>query len=222
MELGQCRHPRTGSIDIWAQNFLNVNRHSYVETSPGGDGCAIWGLSAEDTAELNWGFALPIDDKSVTVELRRHSQGIVAVTGLQLNTVEELANIDKGVAWALVWGDRREAAAAARKEEEASEEAEGVPLERALADVENVLLEPAPVADATPEPVVTVASPSIDVETPAAAVADKPAEARPPPPPLEITLTRLTKTDHSPEDLAGRQRQARERPLSLPAGAGFG
>ncbi len=26
MELGHCRHPRTGSIDIWAQNFLDVNR----------------------------------------------------------------------------------------------------------------------------------------------------------------------------------------------------
>ena len=144
MELGHCRHPRTGSIDIWAQNFLDVNRHSYVETTPGGDGCVIWGLSAEGTAELNWGFALPIDDKPVTVELRRRALRIVAVTGLQLNAVEELANIDKGVDWALVWGDRREAAAAARRREEASEEVEGVPLELALADVANILLEPAP------------------------------------------------------------------------------
>jgi hypothetical protein len=144
MELGNCRHPRTGSIEIWAQNFLNVN-HSYVEASPGGDGCVIWGLSAEGTSEVNWGFALSIDGKPVTVELRRRAQMIVAVTGLQLNAVGELAEIDKGVDWALVWRDRREAAAAARKEEEASEEAEGVPLERALADVENVLLEPAPV-----------------------------------------------------------------------------
>ena len=96
IELGHCRHPRTGSIDIWAQNFLDVNRHSYVEATPGGDGCVIWGLSAEGTAELNWGFALPIDDKPITVELRRRASRIVAVTGLQLNAVEELAEYRQG------------------------------------------------------------------------------------------------------------------------------
>lgn len=118
IDLGNCRHPRTGSIDVWAQNFLDVNRHSYVEATPGGDGCVIWGLSDEGAAELNWGFALSIDDKPITVELRRSASQVIAVTGRQLNAVEELANIDKGVDWALVWGDRRMAAAASAREEE--------------------------------------------------------------------------------------------------------
>lgn len=106
------------------------------------------------------------------------------MTGRQLNAVEELANIDKGVDWALVWGDRHMAAAASAREEEI------VPPESTPGD-----------EVVAPEPAVIVASPPLDardcdpgvaVETKSTAAA-KAVEASPPPPALEITLTRLTK-----------------------------
>ena len=72
----------------------------------------IWGLTAEGTADVDWKFALAIDGKQIAVELFRHTAKILPVTGLRLDAVEELANIDKGSTWALAWGDRREAQAA--------------------------------------------------------------------------------------------------------------
>ena len=52
MSLDDCRHPRTRSIDIWAQNFLDVTCESYAEATPSGDGITIWGLTAKDTAPV--------------------------------------------------------------------------------------------------------------------------------------------------------------------------
>ena len=46
--------PRTSapiSIDIWAQNFLDVGRHSYSEVTPSGTGCRIWGLADRRAAQ---------------------------------------------------------------------------------------------------------------------------------------------------------------------------
>ena len=53
MSLDDCRHPRTRSIDIWAQNFLDVTCESYAEATPSGDGIRIWGLTAEGTADID-------------------------------------------------------------------------------------------------------------------------------------------------------------------------
>ena len=33
IDLDHCRHPDTGSIDVWAQNFLDVARHTYTEVT---------------------------------------------------------------------------------------------------------------------------------------------------------------------------------------------
>ena len=46
IDLDHCRHPDTHSIDVWAQNFLDVARHTYSEVTPTGAGCRIWGLTA--------------------------------------------------------------------------------------------------------------------------------------------------------------------------------
>ena len=34
IDLDHCRHPDTHSIDVWAQNFLDVARASYSEVTP--------------------------------------------------------------------------------------------------------------------------------------------------------------------------------------------
>ena len=75
MDLGNCRHPRTRSIDIWAQNFLDVTSESYAEATPSGDGIMIWGLTRQGRpAEVNWKFALEIDGKAIAVELFRYTR----------------------------------------------------------------------------------------------------------------------------------------------------
>ena len=43
------RHPTPTRIDVWAQNFLDVGRHSYSEVTPSGAGCRIWGLANGDS-----------------------------------------------------------------------------------------------------------------------------------------------------------------------------
>ena len=47
ISLDNCRHPRSRSIDIWAQNFLDVAHKSRAEATPLGDGITIWGLTTE-------------------------------------------------------------------------------------------------------------------------------------------------------------------------------
>ena len=34
IDLDHCRHADTHSIDVWAQNFLDVGRHTYSEVTP--------------------------------------------------------------------------------------------------------------------------------------------------------------------------------------------
>ena len=53
IDLDHCRDPDTHSIDIWAQNFLDVARHTYAEVTPSGAGCRIWGLTGNDTDPVN-------------------------------------------------------------------------------------------------------------------------------------------------------------------------
>ena len=49
IDLDHCRDVNTRSIDVWAQNFLDVGRHTYSEVTPSGAGCRIWGLASGDS-----------------------------------------------------------------------------------------------------------------------------------------------------------------------------
>jgi hypothetical protein len=109
IDLDHCRDPYLCSIDVWAQNFLDVGRHSYSEITPSGNGCRIWGLAAGDP--LHKKFTLVIDDKEIAVELFRRTRKALTITGYRLDTIRELTNIDRAIDWAIKWGERRKAAA---------------------------------------------------------------------------------------------------------------
>ena len=112
IDLDHCRHPDTHSIDMWAQNFLDVARHTYSEVTPSGDGCRIWGLTGNDTAPVNRKFTLEIDGKPIAAELFRRTSKVLTVTGYRLDTIRELTSLDRAFDWAVTWGERRKAAAA--------------------------------------------------------------------------------------------------------------
>jgi hypothetical protein len=111
VDIDNCRDVKTHSIDVWAQNFLDVGRDSYSEVTPSGAGCRIWGLA--DGPILNRKFTLNIDGKDIAAELFRRTNKALTVTGYRLGTIRELTNIDKLFRWAIVWGERRKAAAEA-------------------------------------------------------------------------------------------------------------
>ena len=100
------------SIDVWAQNFLDVARHTYAEVTPSGEGCRIWGLTGDDTDPVNRKFTLEIDGKQIAAELFRRTPKALTITGYRLDTIRELTNLDRAFDWAIVWGERRKAAAA--------------------------------------------------------------------------------------------------------------
>jgi hypothetical protein len=110
IDLDHCRNVSTNSIDVWAQNFLSCGRHSYSEVTPSGTGCRIWGLANGDS--LHKKFTLEIDGKEIAAELFRRTNKALTITGYRLDTIRELANIDRVIDWAVVWGERRKAAAA--------------------------------------------------------------------------------------------------------------
>jgi hypothetical protein len=110
IDLDHCRHVNTYSIDIWAQHFLDTGRQSYSEVTPSGTGCRIWGRTNSGHS-LHRKFSLEIDGKEVAVELFRRTRK-APVTGYKLDTVRELANIDRVIDWSVLWAERRKAAAA--------------------------------------------------------------------------------------------------------------
>jgi hypothetical protein len=112
IDLDHCRRPDTHSIDVWAQNFLDVARHTYAEVTPSGAGCRIWGLTGHDTDPVNRKFTLAIDDKPIAAELFRRTSKVLTVTGYCLDTIRELTSLDRAFGWAITWGERRKAAAA--------------------------------------------------------------------------------------------------------------
>ena len=66
-----------------------------------------------DGEPLNRKFTLEIDGKPIAAELFRRTNKALTVTGYTLDpAIKQLANIDKAIAWAVVWGERRKAAAA--------------------------------------------------------------------------------------------------------------
>jgi hypothetical protein len=112
IDLDHCRDPDTHSIDVWAQNFLDVARHTYSEVTPSGSGCRIWGLTGPDTDPVNRKFTLEIDGKAIAAELFRRTSKVLTVTGYRLDTIRELTSLDRAFGWAITWGERRKAAAA--------------------------------------------------------------------------------------------------------------
>jgi hypothetical protein len=109
IDLDNCRHLETHSIDAWAQLYMQFAVTSYQEVTPSGTGIRIWGLA--DGANLNRKFSLEIDGKDIAVELFRRTRKVLTITGYRLNTVRELTNIDKLFDWGVIWGERRKAAA---------------------------------------------------------------------------------------------------------------
>src|SRR6516225_4086657 len=65
IDIDNCRHVATHSVDVWAQNFLEAGRHSYSEVTPSGAGCRIWGLANGDS--LHRKFTLNVDGKDISV-----------------------------------------------------------------------------------------------------------------------------------------------------------
>jgi hypothetical protein len=111
IDIDNCRHVHTHSIDPWAQLFMQFAVTSYQEVTPSGEGVRIWGLA--NGATLNRKFTLEIDGKGIAVELFRRSRKALTITGYRLNTVRTLTDINKVFDWGVTWGERRKAAAAA-------------------------------------------------------------------------------------------------------------
>ena len=114
IDLDHCRHPDTHSIDVWAQNFLDVARHTYAEVTPSGEGCRIWGLTGDELCSESIENSR---SRSTASRSPRSCSGAppkaLTITGYRLDTdLRELTNIDKAFDWAIVWGERRKAAAA--------------------------------------------------------------------------------------------------------------
>jgi hypothetical protein len=118
IDLDHCRNPRTHSIDLWAQNFMQCAVTTYQEVTPSGAGIRIWGLANGNN--LHKKFTLAINGKEIAAELFRRTKKALTVTGYKLDTIHELTNIDPVFDWAVVWGERRKAAAAAAAEQAAS------------------------------------------------------------------------------------------------------
>jgi hypothetical protein len=120
IDLDHCRDPRTHSIDVWAQNFMQAAVATYQEVTPSGAGVRIWGLADGDS--LHRKFTLKAGpkefepDKKICAELFRRTHKALIVTGYRLDTVRELTNIDRVFDWAVVWAERRKAEAAAAEE----------------------------------------------------------------------------------------------------------
>ena len=112
IDLDHCRNPDSHSIDVWAQNFLDVARHTYTEVTPSGAGCRIWGLTGPVTDPVNRKFTLEIDCKTIAAELFRRTAKALTITGYRLDSIRQLTNLDRGFDWAITWGERRKAAAA--------------------------------------------------------------------------------------------------------------
>jgi hypothetical protein len=111
IDLDYCRHAETGSIDVWAQNFMQCAVTTYQEVTPSGAGVRIWGLAGGD--RLHRKFTFMVDGKEIAAELFRRTSKVLTITGYRLDTVPSFTNIDKVLDWAIVWGERRKAAEAA-------------------------------------------------------------------------------------------------------------
>jgi AAA domain len=103
IDVDHVRDPVTGTIEDWAQRFLDRANHSYAETSPSGTGLRIWGTASGETLHRKFTF-----DGSA-LELFRRTRKPLTVTGLQLGTSQTLGNIDRLLDRAVLWAQQRQA-----------------------------------------------------------------------------------------------------------------
>ena len=114
IDLDNCRDPSTGSIDAWAQQFIERAERAgaFIEISPSGCGIHIWGLTSAGTSKVYSNTKLVIDSKEVGVELFRRAAKALALTCNSLGkSPKTLGNIDELIDWAVVFVARHKAAA---------------------------------------------------------------------------------------------------------------
>jgi hypothetical protein len=102
IDIDHVREPVTGTIESWAQRFLDRASHSYAEVSPSGTGLRIWGTARGKTLHRKFSF-----DGSA-LELFRRTRKPLTVTGLQLGNNQTLSNIDALLDRAVVWAQQRQ------------------------------------------------------------------------------------------------------------------
>jgi AAA domain len=102
MDIDHVRDPITGTIEGWAQRFLDRASHSYAEISPSGTGLRIWGTASGKMLHRKFSF-----DGSA-LELFRRTRKPLTVTGLQLGNNQALGNIDTLLDRGVVWAQQRQ------------------------------------------------------------------------------------------------------------------
>jgi hypothetical protein len=108
VDVDHCRNPATGTITGWAQQWLDQAIATYVEITPSGTGLRIWGTVAA-TAPLHTNDSL---DTGGRLELFRHSNKALTITGRQLGSCDRFSNIDALLDRAAAWAKRHKASAA--------------------------------------------------------------------------------------------------------------
>jgi hypothetical protein len=135
IDIDHVRDPITGTIENWAQRFLNKTSHSYAEISPSGAGLRIWGIASGETLHRKFSFA----DGSA-LELFRRTSKPLTVTGLQLGSCQTLGNIDALLDRAVVWAQQRQHKQAKSKPEINA----GTAAQYTIDDIEQIVREGAP------------------------------------------------------------------------------
>ena len=106
-----------GGYDIapWALHFLDNGKLGYAEVTPSAKGGRIWGLASGATVNRKF---TNVDGNGAAAELFRKTNKALTITGLQINDVHELGNIDRLIDWAEKWGSQQ-------KQKQAEERARG-------------------------------------------------------------------------------------------------
>jgi hypothetical protein len=102
IDIDHVRDPITGTIENWAQRFLDRASHSYAEISPSGTGLRIWGTASGGMLHRKFSF------DGTALELFRRTRKPLTVTGLQLGNSQALGNIDALLDRAVVWAQQRQ------------------------------------------------------------------------------------------------------------------
>src|SRR5262249_23858737 len=89
-DLDHCRNAATGEIEPWALKLIERSG-SYCELTPSNEGVRIIGLATGD--KLHRKFTVP-NANGMSCELYRKADRYITITGKQINTATELANID--------------------------------------------------------------------------------------------------------------------------------
>jgi hypothetical protein len=90
IDLDRCRNPVTEQITDWAQAIINAVPNAYVEITVSGTGLRIIGIATGQ--EVHRAFNLAGGGR---IELFRHTTRYITISGLQIGSCSELANIDE-------------------------------------------------------------------------------------------------------------------------------